>query len=86
MIYILYILFIRWSGTISGRSSITVGLLPAVEVSAAGLGANSPLLAPPVGCRGCTHHYRARESVLHMLAEQHGWLTKHCLVVPPSAP
>ena len=28
------------------------------------------------------HGYRARESILHMLAESHDWLQQHCLAPP----
>jgi len=30
-----------------------------------------------------SHGYRARESVMHMLAESHDWLQEHCVAPPP---
>ena len=29
------------------------------------------------------HAYRARESIMHMLAESHDWLQQHCVAPPP---
>ena len=36
------------------------------------------LLLPKEG-----HGYRARESIMHMLAESHDWLQQHCVTKPP---